>query len=68
MDESPSGMFQYTFPSHHFTIYSYCLQAAGTHQASLLGLLFQDHELLSGLSPAEKEERLMEVGVILFGG
>ncbi|CEL59153.1 O-methylsterigmatocystin oxidoreductase OS=Aspergillus flavus (strain ATCC 200026 / FGSC A1120 / NRRL 3357 / JCM 12722 / SRRC 167) GN=ordA PE=2 SV=1 [Rhizoctonia solani AG-1 IB] len=41
--------------------------AAGTHQASLLGLLFQDHELLSGLSPAEKEERLMEVGVILFG-
>ncbi|KAF8690343.1 cytochrome P450, partial [Rhizoctonia solani] len=42
---------------------------AETHQISLLGLLLQDqgHALLSGLSPAEKEERLKEVGIILFG-
>ncbi|KAF8760953.1 cytochrome P450 [Rhizoctonia solani] len=48
---------------------SHCLQTAETRQISLLGLLLQDqgHALLSGLSPAEKEERLKEVGIILFG-
>ncbi|CAE6398837.1 unnamed protein product [Rhizoctonia solani] len=42
--------------------------AIGTDQISLLGLLLQDHELLSALSPAERDERLKEVGIILFGG
>ncbi|CAE6358775.1 unnamed protein product [Rhizoctonia solani] len=41
--------------------------ASGTHQVSLLGLLLQDHELLSGWSPTERDERLKEIGAILFG-
>ncbi|GAB1528096.1 hypothetical protein RhiTH_011287 [Rhizoctonia solani] len=45
-------------------------QATGeTRQISLLGLMLQDHNhaLLPGLSPAETQERLKEVGIILFG-
>ncbi|CAE7144555.1 unnamed protein product [Rhizoctonia solani] len=34
---------------------------------SLLGALLQDHELVSGLSPEEKDERLKEIGIVLFG-
>ncbi|KAG8727691.1 hypothetical protein FRC11_012688 [Ceratobasidium sp. 423] len=39
----------------------------GTYQPSLLTPLLQDHELLLGLSPQEKDERLKEVGIMLFG-
>ncbi|CAE6477720.1 unnamed protein product [Rhizoctonia solani] len=42
--------------------------ARGTHQPSLLGSLLQDHGLLLGLSPTEREERLKEIGIVLFGG
>ncbi|CAE6365872.1 unnamed protein product [Rhizoctonia solani] len=42
--------------------------ATGSDRTSLLGLLLQDHELLSELDPEERDERLKEVGVILFGG
>ncbi|CAE6477727.1 unnamed protein product [Rhizoctonia solani] len=42
--------------------------AKGTHQASLLSALIQDHEILSGMAPADKDERLQEIGSVLFGG
>ncbi|KAH7333663.1 cytochrome P450 [Rhizoctonia solani] len=41
---------------------------SGMHQPSLLGALLQDYGLLSGLSSADRDERLREVGSILFGG
>ncbi|ELU35518.1 hypothetical protein AG1IA_10452 [Rhizoctonia solani AG-1 IA] len=40
----------------------------GSEQISLLGPLLQGHELVSGLSPSERDERLKEIGIILFGG
>ncbi|CAE6421006.1 unnamed protein product [Rhizoctonia solani] len=40
----------------------------GTEQLSLLGPLLQGHELVSGLSPSERDERLKEIGIMLFGG
>ncbi|CAE6411312.1 unnamed protein product [Rhizoctonia solani] len=42
--------------------------ARGTHRPSLLSSLLQDHGLLLGLSPTEREERLKEIGIVLFGG
>ncbi|KAJ1300655.1 hypothetical protein OPQ81_002303 [Rhizoctonia solani] len=42
--------------------------ASGTQQPSLLGSLLQGHKLLSGLSPKDKEVRLKEIGIIMFGG
>ncbi|KAF8737843.1 cytochrome p450, partial [Rhizoctonia solani] len=42
--------------------------ATGKEQISLLGPLLQGHELVSGLSPSERDERLKEIGIILFGG
>ncbi|KAF8750046.1 cytochrome P450 [Rhizoctonia solani] len=39
----------------------------GTEQLSLLGPLLQGHELVSGLSPSERDERLKEIGIMLFG-
>ncbi|KAJ1300630.1 hypothetical protein OPQ81_002282 [Rhizoctonia solani] len=42
--------------------------ASGTHQPSLLSSLLQDHKLLSGLSLTDREERLKELGNVLFGG
>ncbi|CAE6358443.1 unnamed protein product [Rhizoctonia solani] len=42
--------------------------ASGSQQVSLLSSLLQDHELLSGLSPVEREERLKEIGIIMFAG
>ncbi|CAE6405279.1 unnamed protein product, partial [Rhizoctonia solani] len=40
----------------------------GTHQLSLLGPLLKDHVLLSDLSLTDRDERLKEIGIILFGG
>ncbi|ELU38746.1 cytochrome P450 domain-containing protein [Rhizoctonia solani AG-1 IA] len=40
----------------------------GTHQVSILGSLLQDHQLLSGLSPAKQEEMLKEIGITIVGG
>ncbi|EUC54095.1 cytochrome P450 family protein [Rhizoctonia solani AG-3 Rhs1AP] len=42
--------------------------ASGTQQHSLLGSLLQGHELVSGLSLAERDRRLKEIGITLFGG
>ncbi|CAE6477712.1 unnamed protein product [Rhizoctonia solani] len=42
--------------------------ANGTSQPSLLAPLLQGHQLLSGLSAAESDERLKEVGIMMFGG
>ncbi|KAH7333661.1 cytochrome P450 [Rhizoctonia solani] len=42
--------------------------ANGTNQPSLLAPLIQGHQLLSELSSAERDERLKEVGFIMFGG
>ncbi|CAE6474944.1 unnamed protein product [Rhizoctonia solani] len=42
--------------------------ASGTHQLSLLGPLIKDHKLLSDLTPTDRDERLKEIGIILFGG
>ncbi|CUA71551.1 Premnaspirodiene oxygenase [Rhizoctonia solani] len=42
--------------------------ASGTYQASVLSSLIQDHRLLSGLSPSERDERLKEIGIVLYGG
>ncbi|CAE6489345.1 unnamed protein product, partial [Rhizoctonia solani] len=42
--------------------------AGGTHQLSLLGSLLPDHKLISGLSPTERDNRLKEIGITLFGG
>ncbi|CAE6442861.1 unnamed protein product [Rhizoctonia solani] len=42
--------------------------ASGTHQPSLLGPLLQEHNLVSGLNPAERDKRLKEIGILLFGG
>ncbi|CAE6495690.1 unnamed protein product [Rhizoctonia solani] len=39
----------------------------GTHQVSILGSLLQDHQLLSGLSPAKQEEMLKEIGITIVG-
>ncbi|KDN44597.1 hypothetical protein RSAG8_05362, partial [Rhizoctonia solani AG-8 WAC10335] len=41
--------------------------ANGTYQPSVLGSLIQDHKLLSGLSPSERDERLKEIGIVIFG-
>ncbi|CAE6474941.1 unnamed protein product [Rhizoctonia solani] len=35
---------------------------------SLLGNLFKGHKLLADLSPTERDERLKEIGIIVFGG
>ncbi|CAE6477703.1 unnamed protein product [Rhizoctonia solani] len=40
----------------------------GTNRPSLLAPLTHDHELLRGLSPTEKDERLKEIGIVMFGG
>ncbi|CAE6411293.1 unnamed protein product [Rhizoctonia solani] len=40
----------------------------GTNRPSLLAPLIHDHELLRGLSPTEKDERLKEIGIVMFGG
>ncbi|KDN44626.1 hypothetical protein RSAG8_05391, partial [Rhizoctonia solani AG-8 WAC10335] len=42
--------------------------ARGSHQPSLLGSLLQDHKLLLGLTPRDRDERLKKVGAIMFGG
>ncbi|CAE6467170.1 unnamed protein product [Rhizoctonia solani] len=42
--------------------------ASGTYQPSVLSSLLQDHKLLSGLSPPERDERLKEIGIVLYGG
>ncbi|CAE6534776.1 unnamed protein product [Rhizoctonia solani] len=42
--------------------------ASGTQQPSLLASLLQDHKLLSELSPTERDKRLKEIGIMLFGG
>ncbi|CAE6358375.1 unnamed protein product, partial [Rhizoctonia solani] len=42
--------------------------ANGVHQPSLLAPLLQDHKLLSDLSPAERDKRLKEIGIVLFSG
>ncbi|CAE6467571.1 unnamed protein product [Rhizoctonia solani] len=42
--------------------------ASGQYQPSLLAPLLQDHKLLSGLSPTERDKRLKEIGIILYGG
>ncbi|CAE6335752.1 unnamed protein product [Rhizoctonia solani] len=41
---------------------------SGNYQPSLLSPLLQDHSLLSGLSIAERDKRLKEVGILMFGG
>ncbi|KAJ1300669.1 hypothetical protein OPQ81_002317 [Rhizoctonia solani] len=40
----------------------------GTHQPSVIGSLLQDHKLLSGLTPEERDDRLKEIGIVLYGG
>ncbi|KAF8761384.1 Cytochrome p-450 [Rhizoctonia solani] len=40
----------------------------GTHQLLLLGPLLKDHVLLSDLSLTDRDKRLKEIGIILFGG
>ncbi|KAH7338187.1 cytochrome P450 [Rhizoctonia solani] len=42
--------------------------ASGKYRPSLLSALLQDHELLSGSSPTERDDQLKEIGSILFGG
>ncbi|CAE6438831.1 unnamed protein product [Rhizoctonia solani] len=42
--------------------------ANGTNQPSILSSLLQDHKILSGLTPTEKDERLKEIGIVLYGG
>ncbi|CAE6467599.1 unnamed protein product [Rhizoctonia solani] len=42
--------------------------ASGLHQPSLLGSLLQGHKLRSGLTTREEEERLKEVGIMMYGG
>ncbi|EUC54101.1 cytochrome P450 family protein, partial [Rhizoctonia solani AG-3 Rhs1AP] len=42
--------------------------AGGGYQPSLLAPLLQDHKLLSGLSLEERDKRLKEIGIILYGG
>ncbi|KEP46282.1 cytochrome P450 family protein [Rhizoctonia solani 123E] len=42
--------------------------AGGDYQPSLLAPLLQDHKLLSGLSLEERDKRLKEIGIILYGG
>ncbi|KAH7333684.1 cytochrome P450 [Rhizoctonia solani] len=41
--------------------------ATGVYQPSLLASLLQDHKLVSGLNPTERDERLKEIGIVLFG-
>ncbi|KAH7333686.1 cytochrome P450 [Rhizoctonia solani] len=41
--------------------------ANGTHQPSVLASLLQGHNLLSGLSLEERDKRLKEIGIALFG-
>ncbi|KAG8687492.1 hypothetical protein FRC11_007133 [Ceratobasidium sp. 423] len=41
--------------------------ASGTYQLSLLGSLLPDHKLISGLSITERDNRLKEIGITLFG-
>ncbi|CUA69923.1 O-methylsterigmatocystin oxidoreductase [Rhizoctonia solani] len=40
----------------------------GTNEPSILGTLLQDHELVSGLTPEEKEDRLKQLAFILYSG
>ncbi|KAH7335760.1 cytochrome P450 [Rhizoctonia solani] len=40
----------------------------GIGEPSILGTLLQDHELVSGLSSEEKEDRLKQVAFILYSG
>ncbi|KAH7333649.1 cytochrome P450 [Rhizoctonia solani] len=42
--------------------------ASGTYQPSLLSHLLQDHKLLSGLTLAEKDLRMKEIGFTMYGG
>ncbi|KAH7333640.1 cytochrome P450 [Rhizoctonia solani] len=37
--------------------------ANGTNQPSVLSSLLQDHKILSGLTPTERDERLKEIGI-----
>ncbi|CEL59168.1 O-methylsterigmatocystin oxidoreductase OS=Aspergillus flavus (strain ATCC 200026 / FGSC A1120 / NRRL 3357 / JCM 12722 / SRRC 167) GN=ordA PE=2 SV=1 [Rhizoctonia solani AG-1 IB] len=39
---------------------------SGTHQPSLLSPLLQDHKLLSGLNAIQRDERLKEVGFVVY--
>ncbi|CEL59155.1 O-methylsterigmatocystin oxidoreductase OS=Aspergillus flavus GN=ordA PE=3 SV=2 [Rhizoctonia solani AG-1 IB] len=41
---------------------------SGVHRSSLLGSLLKGHKLLADLSTTERDERLKEVGIIMFGG
>ncbi|CAE6536968.1 unnamed protein product [Rhizoctonia solani] len=41
---------------------------AGTAEPSVLGHLLQDEDITSGLSPEEKELRLKELSIALYGG
>ncbi|CAE6386984.1 unnamed protein product [Rhizoctonia solani] len=38
----------------------------GTNEPSILGTLLQDHDLVSGLSPEDKEDRLKQLAFILY--
>ncbi|KAJ1300394.1 hypothetical protein OPQ81_005213 [Rhizoctonia solani] len=40
----------------------------GTNEPSILSTLLQDHDLVSGLSPEEKGERLKQLAFILYSG
>ncbi|CAE6486957.1 unnamed protein product [Rhizoctonia solani] len=41
---------------------------AGTAEPSVLGYLLQDEDITTGLSPEEKEKRLKELAIALYGG
>ncbi|CAE6527548.1 unnamed protein product [Rhizoctonia solani] len=40
----------------------------GTDEPSILGTLLQDHELVSGLSPEEKEDRFKQIAFMIYSG
>ncbi|CAE7138996.1 unnamed protein product [Rhizoctonia solani] len=42
--------------------------AAGTAEYSILGSLLQDHKLVSSLSDEERDNRLKELGLIMYSG
>ncbi|CAE6507461.1 unnamed protein product [Rhizoctonia solani] len=41
---------------------------AGTNEPSILSTLLQDHKLISGLSREERDDRLKQLGFILYSG
>jgi hypothetical protein len=46
----------------------YCIQNQGTNEPSIIADLLQDHNIMSGLSKEERDNRLKELAHVLYSG